>query len=223
MQNYAKRMDRLQTSHTINTQEEEPWRRQIHWHVSPRIPMNTPQKWGGRSFLVRRRSFDGIYSWGRVGSAIRDWSHRVVQHKVVPADCCQRVGAAVEPANPLDEVLVLPIPVPAKRGICGQYFKLTKKTDWSAATYTSRSSVFSTTREQSSLTDASMGALGWGNGTEFQLCSRASDGVRITRQRWRSPVCWEGQLVHSASMNGLHVHRLRFQEVRHSHLAQLIT
>lgn len=39
----------------------------------------------------------------------------------------------------------------------------------------------------------------------------------------RSPVCWEGQLVHSASVDGLHVHRLRFQEVRHSHCAQFIT
>lgn len=67
-----------------------------------------------RTDSLWRVSFDGIHSWGRVGS-IRGWSHRVVKHKVVPANCCQCVGAAVEPAHALDKVLVLPIPVPAKQ------------------------------------------------------------------------------------------------------------
>lgn len=90
-----------------------------------------------------------------------------------------------------------------------------------AVTYTSRSSEFSTTREQSSLTDASMGAL-WREyhtvWVEQQWIWRGEDnGPR------RLPVRGEGQLVHSASVDGLHVDRLRLQEVLYSHSAQLIT
>lgn len=67
-----------------------------------------------------------------------------------------------------------------------------------------------------------MGALWRENVTQFERRSSGCDKASTTSRPRRLPVCGEGQLVHSASVDGLHVDRLRLQEVLHSHSAQLV-
>lgn len=152
-------MGQLQTSCTMNTQEEQTLK---------------------ETDSLRHMSFDGIPSWGRVGS-IRGWSHRVVKHKVVPANCCQCVGAAVEPAHALDKVLVLPIPVPAKQEYVVSILnrqtinQIVQRKVWRLTLHAVQSSA-----QRGSSRHWQTPAWGrWGGkGTEFQLCSNASDEVR---------------------------------------------
>lgn len=79
----------------------------------------TPQKWGE---IVSQVSVIGRVDLRRRVWSFTSWIHRVMKHKMVPANCCQCVGVAVAPTDALDKVLVLPIPVPAK----GEHEFLTK-------------------------------------------------------------------------------------------------
>lgn len=196
-------MGQLQTSCTMNTQGEQTLK---------------------ETDSLRRMSFDGIPSWGRVGS-IRGWSHRVVKHKVVPANCCQCVGAAVEPAHALDKVLVLPIPVPAKQEYVVSILNKQLTRLFSVKCGDLHFTQFRVQHNEGAVVTDRRQHGGAGEAKEQSFNCAATHRMRGENPAGgrRSPVCWEGQLVHSASVDGLHVHRLRFQKVRHSHSAQLIT
>lgn len=85
----------------------------------------------------------------------------MVKHEVVPPDGRECVGAAVAPADALHKVLVSPIAQSADGRVVSVCGRRRENRVWSlrVETHSGRSSEFRTAREQSSLTEASMGVL----------------------------------------------------------------
>lgn len=148
-----------------------------------------------------------------------------MEHKMIPAYGCESGGAPVKPANTCDKVLVSPIsePTESKRAFC-----ITSGVkDWAVG--------FSIACKHSHFLQLSVhnseGAVVAGGGQQ------SITGMTEASKRWfyrhfmwdfdtlniTSPVCGEGEAVHSAAVDCLHPGRFGSQEIFYGHSAQLIT
>lgn len=93
------------------------------------------------------------------------WTDGVVKHEVIPAYSREPVGITMKPTHTFSKVLVSPISesVGGKKKMQLVYCLMqnTRVTKWTEKTHISCCSEFITAREQSSLTEASKGTLGW--------------------------------------------------------------